>query len=126
MNVESKVWGTTSLLFRHNSVEIHRIEGKAGGFCSRHHHRSKYNKFIVESGKLSVKIWRGDDVQTHILEPQQILIIDPGEWHQFEIIEDKTVAYEVYWTALDTTDIVRDGVGGLRSTVTHCDRGCCE
>ena len=55
-----KVWGETQPLFNKNNVEIHRIETKKGGFCSKHKHEFKYNCFYIERGKLEITAWKND------------------------------------------------------------------
>ena len=41
MNIQGKVWGSTSNLFSKNNVEINRITCDKGGYCSEHKHESK-------------------------------------------------------------------------------------
>ena len=122
--ITGKIWGTTSQIFRRNNVELHRIVGKLGGYSSKHRHFQKYNLFIVEKGKILVRQWvlpgdyeTGMEFVTDetILNPQDTLTIKPGVWHQFEVLEEGTVAYELYWVELPNKDIVRDGTGGLRN-----------
>jgi hypothetical protein len=45
-----KVWGQTELLEANGVLEFHRIEAKAGGVCSKHKHKFKWNGFFVEQG----------------------------------------------------------------------------
>ena len=40
-----KVWGQTELLEANGVLEFHRIEAKAGGVCSKHKHKFKWNGF---------------------------------------------------------------------------------
>jgi quercetin dioxygenase-like cupin family protein len=116
MEVQGKVWGKTTPLFCKNNVEIHRIEGRKGGYCSRHLHVFKYNRFIVESGKLKVGILKdyGSGVLTDetIIGPGEQTTVAPGQLHWFEVLED-CVAFEVYWVELDPYDIERETVGGI-------------
>ena len=117
MEITCKIWGETSKIFAKNNVEIHRIEGKAGGYSSNHIHHAKYNAFFCESGKILVKISKNygsgilEDIT--ILGPKQQTIVPPGHWHSFEVIED-CVAYEIYWVELDPNDIERETVGGIK------------
>ena len=117
MEIKGKVWGQTSPLFLQNNVEIHRIEGKKNGYCSRHFHQSKYNMFFVESGVLKVTITKDygsgtlDDVT--ILRKGEQTTVPPGQWHQFEVLED-CVAFEIYWIELNPNDIERETVGGIK------------
>ena len=112
-----KVWGNTSCLFAKNNVELHRIEAKKGGFCSKHCHRSKFNMFFVENGALKITIYRPDAGQ--ILEDETIIktgestLVEPGLYHKFEALED-SVALEVYWVELEHDDIERESVGGMK------------
>lgn len=113
MNIQGKVWGQTQTLFLKNNVEIHRIEANKGGYCSKHKHEHKYNAFFVERGQLKITIWKNDYdlVDETIISEKEMSIVSPNEYHKFEAIED-TVAYEIYWTTIDTQDIVRESCGG--------------
>jgi mannose-6-phosphate isomerase-like protein (cupin superfamily) len=109
-----KVWGQTELLMQHPSFEIHRIETNKGGFCSKHLHKHRYNAFYVESGKLLIRVWKNDYdlVDETIISTGEICTVAPGEYHQFECLED-TVAFEYYYMpTFDNADIVRESVGG--------------
>lgn len=110
--VHEKIWGTTQLIFCKNNVEIHRIDIKKGGFCSKHKHEKKFNLFYVESGDLSVTIFEDDDTKLNELTHGMSLIISPGQIHMFEATSD-CVAYETYWIELDVDDIIRYNVGGI-------------
>lgn len=113
MEIQGKIWGVTQKLFLQNNVEIHRIEVKSGGYCSKHKHNHKYNAFFVERGKLKITIWKNDyDLEDEtIISDLQMSIIKPQEYHMFHAIED-TIAYEIYWTTLYPEDIVRENCGG--------------
>ena len=117
MEIKGKIWGKTSPIFCKNNVEIHRLEGKKGGFCSRHRHWAKFNRFFVERGKIKVTITKDygsgilDDVT--IIGPGEQTTVSPGDLHSFEILED-CVAYEIYWVELDPDDIERETVGGRK------------
>ena len=110
-----KVWGETVHFFGKNNVSIHRIKVKPGGFCSKHCHKYKFNLFYIESGSLIVKVWKNDYDLVDItkLKEQQQMIMPPGEFHQFiNESKDYCIVYEIYWTELDESDIIRDSVGG--------------
>ena len=115
MNIQGKIWGSTSVLFSKNNVEINRIVCNKNGFCSKHKHISKYNMFFVEKGILEINIWKNnyDLIDETILKEQQNCIIEPGEYHMFKCLEDGTVAFEIYWVEIDKNDIIRDNVGGI-------------
>jgi len=113
MNKHGKVWGCTKNLFCKNNVEIHRIEVKEGGYCSKHKHNHKYNSFFVERGRLKITVWKNDYelVDETIISDQEMSTVQPKDYHKFEAIED-TVAYEIYWTEIDKEDIIRENCGG--------------
>ena len=113
MNIQGKVWGFTQPLILKNNVEIHRIEAKEGGFCSKHKHNYKYNAFFVERGALKITIWKNDYelVDETIIKDQQMSTVKPQEYHMFEALED-TTAYEIYWTEISADDIDRENCGG--------------
>lgn len=110
--LNGKVWGNTRELFRNHAMELHRIEGRQGGYSSVHHHKHKFNGFYVERGELLVKVWQpsGTLDETH-MRPGDYMSVPPGVMHQFVVLED-CVAFEVYWAAPLAEDIVRDSVGG--------------
>ena len=110
--IEGKVWGQTELIEANSSLEFHRIEIKKGGTCSKHKHKYKWNGFFVESGKLAVRVWKNnyDLVDETVISNGQYTRVSPGEYHQFEALED-TVAFELYWANFDHEDIERETVG---------------
>ena len=107
-----KVWGNTELVETNNALEFHRIEMKAGGVCSKHLHKYKWNGFFVESGKMVVKVWQKDYNLIDITElgPGQYTKVRPGLYHKFECIESG-VAFELYWAEFNHNDIEREDVG---------------
>lgn len=110
---QGKVWGNTQSILLKNNVEIHRIEIDAGGYCSKHKHEHKYNAFFIEKGKLKITIWKNDYdlIDETILSDQELSIVSPQEYHMFHAIED-TIAYEIYWTEISSSDIIRENHGG--------------
>jgi quercetin dioxygenase-like cupin family protein len=114
MNIQGKIWGTTSEIFNKNNVEVHRIEAKKGGYSSIHKHEHKYNMFFVETGMLKIEIWKNDYdlLDTLDISAGHATIVMPGEYHRFTAERD-TIAYEFYWTELSSKDIVRKDCGGI-------------
>ena len=110
-----KVWGVTELLEANGVLEFHRIEAKAGGVCSKHKHKYKWNGFFVESGSLAIRVWKNnyDLVDETIIKAGEYTKVAPGEYHQFEGIQD-TKAFELYCTEFDHADIERETVGYSR------------
>ena len=107
-----KVWGQTELIHANGVLEFPRIETKKGGVCRKHKHKYKCNGFFVESGKLLIRAWKNDYDLTDetILEAGDFTQIKPGEFHQFEALED-SVAFELYWAEFDHNDIERESTG---------------
>ena len=115
MEIQGKVWGFTSTIFKKNNVQINRIEGVKGGYCSKHKHNHKFNMFFVEKGQLSVSVWKHDYklVDVTVVGALQSTVVKPGEYHKFEVTGENTIAYEIYWIELDDEDIAREDHGGV-------------
>ena len=107
-----KVWGTTELIEANGTLEFHRIEMEAGGVCSKHLHRYKWNGFYVESGVMRVKVWQRDYslIDTTTLKAGDYTKVKPGLYHKFECVESG-VSYELYWAEFNHNDIVREEQG---------------
>lgn len=116
MIVQGKVWGRTYALFNQNNVEVHYIEAAKGGYCSIHKHATKYNKFIVIKGKLSVSVWHGSMEDITILNAGEEITVPPGLLHKF-YAQENTDALEIYWTELRAEDIERTTVGGFDAEI---------
>ncbi len=114
MRTQGKVWGKTKDIFKNANFELHRIEAKKGGFCSKHQHKHKYNAFYIEKGKLKITVYETDYdlVDETLVKTGQITTCPPKEYHKFEALED-TIAYEIYWVELNHDDIEREDVGGI-------------
>jgi quercetin dioxygenase-like cupin family protein len=115
MDKSGKIWGFTSKIFSKNNVEVHRIEGYEGGITSMHRHTAKWSMFFVEKGKIKIYIEKNDYPLTDktILKERESIIIRPNEYHCFEIMEEGSVAYEIYWTELNPDDIERKNSGSI-------------
>lgn len=107
----TKAWGTDQCIKQNASFELHRISIMPGGFCSRHRHQHKWNGFLVESGKMTLMVWRESQPTVIELSAGDYAEVEPGRLHQF-MCDGKVVAYEMYWTQLDASDIVRESTGG--------------
>ena len=114
MNKSGKIWGSTIQLFKKNNVEIHRIEIKKNTRCSKHKHEHKYNMFFVESGKILIKEWKKDYdlIDETILVAGEMCEIIPGNYHEFNGLED-SVVYEIYYVELSSNDIIRENTGSI-------------
>lgn len=113
MTTAGKIWGRTQFIWRGPNAELHRIDVKSNGYCSKHRHATKYNAFYVISGALEIKVWRKAYklVDVTIVRPGQVTLVPPGEYHQFKALFE-TVALELYWTELRSDDIEWEGHGG--------------
>ena len=116
LNLESisKPWGAATFLDVGPYHEVLCIFVKPGGFCSKHEHATKINKFCVLSGILRVRWWIGDQIKCSVLGPGEAITIPAGGPHQFEA-EKETNAIEVYFPrfAAAERDIIRWEMGGL-------------
>jgi len=112
MTTSGKVWGVTQLLEANGVLEFHRIQAQRGGVCSKHRYKHKWNGFYVEQGKLLIRVWKNNYnlIDETVLTAGQYTRVAPGEFHQFEAIED-TIAFELYWAEFDHDDIERETVG---------------
>jgi len=110
-----KVWGETRDIFEKSDVSLKHISCKEGFKCSVHKHESKFNQFYVLSGWIFINVWKNDyDLIDYTeLGPGDITIVKPGEFHDFEALEDSEVL-EIYWVELREDDIVRNTVGGKK------------
>ena len=117
-----KIWGQTELIHANGVLEFHRIEFKKDVSCSKHKHKFKWNGFFVESGKMIVRVWKNDYdlVDETLLNSGDFMSVAPGEYHQFEAIED-CIAFELYYAHFDHDDIQRETVGELKDPITPYD-----
>lgn len=120
VEIESKIWGTSKVIYRDDRSEIVEITVKAGGFCSRHYHKNKDNLFLVTSGALRVDQFgfRGQSKWLYACGGGSgPLLVPAGVTHQFTA-ETDVVAWEVYRAiggrVIDPADIVRLSEGGIR------------
>ena len=121
---QGKRWGSTRCVYSHNNCEIWDIDIRKGGCCSEHYHNHKWNRFVIFSGKLKVTIFLGNPDEPvpdakrlrdeTILSSGDCTDVPPGVWHVFEALED-VKGIEVYWTALDSDDIIRRTTGGMNN-----------
>ena len=112
--IQGKFWGSTRCFFENSSSEVHYIEANKGGYCSRHYHQNKWNRFIILEGMLKITIYKEGGEDVTVLTDGMFSDVPPMVEHRFEAMEN-TKALEVYWTdELDPKDIVRQDVGGMK------------
>lgn len=109
-----KIWGDTEDLFTSPSVEVHRINTKAGFRCSLHSHRHRWNGFYVISGIIEIHVEKQYGLtDVTVLKAGDFTAVPPNEVHCFVCTEDAQ-ALEIYWPQhMESTDIVRKDVGGF-------------
>ena len=111
--INGKVWGSTQKIFENQNFEVHRIEIKKGGYCSKHKHDYKHNLFFIESGQLEITVWKDGLEDTTTIGPLQTSDAKPGQFHQFNA-KTNVIAYEVYYSEPISGDIIRETMGGIR------------
>ena len=105
---ESKMWGERWLIRQDSTHAVSFLKVKKGFRCSWHHHKQKYNLFVVLSGKITIVTETG---QVEVL-PGQTFTTKPGEWHEFRGTENSEMIEEMY-VCYDESDIIREKVGGV-------------
>jgi mannose-6-phosphate isomerase-like protein (cupin superfamily) len=110
-----KVWGETEPLLQTPFVEVHRIFIKAGGQCSFHAHKHKWNMFYVITGRLDIHVQKNNYALTDVtrLFANQFTTVSPTEKHFFEAITD-VEALEIYYPEPLSEDILRESVGRIK------------
>lgn len=112
--VQSKFWGQTQCIFVGPISEAHYLNINEGGYCSKHCHNYKWNRFFLTKGRLKVIIYRDDGEDETILAAGQFTDVPPGVYHKFEALED-CECLEIYWIDnLDPSDIERKSFGGQK------------
>jgi cupin fold WbuC family metalloprotein len=112
--IEGKIWGQTQIVHQGDNFSIHLLNIRKGGYCSEHFHKSKWNIFLIISGKLEIDIWREKgQIDKTILQAKETSEIPPGVWHKFTALEN-TIAIEIYRVTLDPGDIERRTQGGRK------------
>ena len=108
-----KVWGSTQILLATPLIEIHRLVVLPKARCSLHRHTRKWNAFIVTKGRLCVQVHKSDySLQDDTwLRPGDMTSVAPGEKHQFFTGSTGAEAFEIYYPAPLSEDIVRDNCG---------------
>jgi len=118
---KGKIWGTTQLLFKSGSTEVHLIEARAGGYCSRHKHQTRTNQFFIIDGLLAIALWDGrPHADITILAPGESTTIPISQDHLFVALED-TKAIEIYQAKCMAEDIDRKWHGGLAPQLIGAD-----
>lgn len=115
MPLIGKVWGTTELVLETPFVTIHRLSILPHRQCSMHYHQHKFNSFLVVSGTLKIEVVKKayNLVDVTTIGPGEITEVPPGEEHRFVTADEPVEAFELYYPAPITEDIIRRDVGGI-------------
>jgi len=118
--IESKVWGSAHHVFNSHAAAVSILETVAGGYCSRHSHAQRVNRFIVQSGVIDVVEYdnSGEKELSRVrMLPGSVHDVEAGVVHRFEVLEGGIVV-EVYFPAkagdkVSLDDIDRLDIGGM-------------
>ena len=121
MNIplDEKWWGKARHAFDSPHCAVSILYTELGGYCSRHFHKHRVNRFLVISGSLDVVTYSGNLEETRErLGPGDVMDIESNIVHRFEVIEPGIVL-EVYWpsspgVSVRLDDIERLDIGGKR------------
>lgn len=117
--VESKAWGSTMHVFSEPTAAVSILETEQGGYCSRHLHVQRVNRFAVHSGVIQVVEYTEDgmeEVSRVTMRSGDVLDVAAGTVHRFEVLEPGIVV-EVYFPVapgckVSHGDILRLDTGG--------------
>lgn len=116
-SMSGKKWGHTKCVYEGSYSEVHVIRANKGGYCSKHLHKQKWNRFVVLGGKLKIILYKDKGEDVTILTEGMFSDVPPGIEHRFEALED-TLCLEIYWIdGLDPNDIERVDSGGRKNVV---------
>lgn len=112
--VTAKQWGWSEAQVVSPLCEVHRIDVRAGGFCSWHKHDHKHNVFTVIDGLMEVEVQVGPRIVIAVLQPGMTYDVAPGLIHRFRCPTKATRAIEVYYpVSVNPNDITRFSDGGV-------------
>lgn len=107
MQREQKIWGERWIVRIDSGHANSILHIKAGYRCSWHCHQSKFNKFVVISGRLGIKTNEGEIELT----AGKTCTVPPHIAHEFRAYED-TICVEEMYVEYDEQDIKRSDLGG--------------
>lgn len=113
--IHHKVWGWTQHIFLSKEVEIARAHIITGGYCSKHYHKHKTNRFHVLNGILEIVVYRNGREEHMTMTTGMTLDIQPKVQHKM-ICHEECDFIEMYWSDNDKLrfdDIVREDEGGV-------------
>lgn len=118
-----KIWGCTEVLIKTPLIEVHRLTVQPYAQCSMHMHSTKWNAFVVISGRLTIAVEKKDYALTDHTElgPGEFTTVKPGEFHRFIAGREAVSALEIYYPETLSEDIVRKDCGSI--VTDPMDRG---
>ena len=113
MQKQGKIWGQTSFMIGTDNFAVHTVKAKANSQCSKHKHVHRKNLFLVMEGRLRIRVWKNDYdlMDTVVLEKDDWTVVNAGEFHLFESIDDCEFLEIYYLDPVSNSDIVRENVG---------------
>ncbi len=119
--LSGKIWGSTRILHKTPTLEIHYFEVNPNSYCSTHKHNYKHNAFFVIDGTLTIEVHKNnyDLVDKTVLGPGDFTTISPGEFHRFVSGLQPVSGLEIYYIEPLSDDIVRKDHGGILATISN-------
>ena len=122
VEAERKIWGNARHVFASPHAAVSILDTYHGGYCSRHFHAERVNRFVVQTGSIYVVEYDPGgtiEVSRAKLQSGDVHDVEAGVVHRFEVIEPGLVI-EVYYPSrpLDRVshgDIVRLDAGGMNA-----------
>jgi mannose-6-phosphate isomerase-like protein (cupin superfamily) len=113
--IVGKVWGRTEPLLRTPFIDVQRLTILPHSRCSMHAHQFKWNAFLVLSGVLKIEVRKKsyDLIDVTTLGEGDFTTVPPGEYHRFLSGSEVVKAFEIYYPAELSEDIIRQDVGGM-------------
>ena len=117
---EEKAWGSVQHILKDNRLIVSVLDVEAGTYCSVHKHKTRFNHFVVISGKIRLFYFGKGESPINEgnyldLESGDSITVGPDVWHQFVVVHEGVVV-ETYWTEdktpADPNDIIRYVEGG--------------
>lgn len=99
-----KAWGDEIWLVNNELYCLKRLIVLPGWQCSLHRHHVKDESFVVEQGRLLLRV--GDDPARVVCAGDKAVRIPPGTWHRFGAFADRAIFVEVS-THHDDNDVER-------------------
>lgn len=109
-----KPWGRAACLYQDGLREYWLAHVLAGGYSSRHFHRTKLNRFACLTATVLVTQYTGDDVQRIVLRPGMHLDVPAGIVHEFCTLVSGSMLEAYAGSPCDPADIVRLSANGRK------------